>query len=89
MGNKCDLEEERMVSFHEGEELAREFNCPFFEASAKEHTNVDESFAQLVREIRKVKGKSVHTPETTGVTSPITPVPVPIQKKKKSACFLL
>ena len=53
MGNKCDLEEERLVTKEEGEALASQFGCPYFETSAKEHINVEEAFSQLVREVRQ------------------------------------
>jgi len=55
VGNKCDLTDEREVSKEEGEELAKKFGCPFFESSAKNHINVDESFRELVREVRRFK----------------------------------
>ena len=41
------------VSTHEGEELAKEFGCPFFESSAALRSNVDEIFHEVVRCIRK------------------------------------
>ena len=53
VGNKCDLEEERDVTTSEGKELAKLFNCPFFETSAKARINVEEVFYESVREIRK------------------------------------
>ncbi|KAI9208639.1 ras-like protein 1 [Polychytrium aggregatum] len=53
VGNKCDLEHERVVSSNEGRELARRFNCNFVETSAKMRIHVDEAFYQLVREIRR------------------------------------
>ena len=52
-GNKCDLEEDRQVTKNEGEDLAKSFGVPFFETSALSRINVDESFFELVREIRK------------------------------------
>eukprot|EP01101_Sappina_pedata_P008220 TRINITY_DN450_c0_g2_i1.p1 TRINITY_DN450_c0_g2~~TRINITY_DN450_c0_g2_i1.p1 ORF type:complete len:188 (+),score=109.08 TRINITY_DN450_c0_g2_i1:106-669(+) len=52
-GNKCDLEAERQVSKSEGSELAKSFDCPFLETSAKARINVEEGFFALVREIRK------------------------------------
>jgi len=52
-GNKCDLESERQVSKAEGQELAKNFESPFLETSAKARINVEESFFELVREIRK------------------------------------
>jgi GTPase KRas protein len=53
VGNKCDLNEDRQVTTVEGKELAKSYQCPFFEVSAKTRENIDESFFQLVREIRK------------------------------------
>lgn len=55
VGNKCDLISERQVTTHEGALLAKSFGCPFFEASAKTRINIEESFFQLVREIRSDK----------------------------------
>ena len=40
VGNKCDLEDERVVSKDQGHTLARQFNCTFMEASAKIKVNV-------------------------------------------------
>jgi len=58
VGNKCDLEHERQVTTQDGQELAKSFGCPFLETSAKSRVNVEESFYQLVREIRKeLKGE--------------------------------
>jgi putative ribosome biogenesis GTPase RsgA len=34
IGNKCDLEEQREIEKEEGEKLAKQLNCPFFEVSA-------------------------------------------------------
>ena len=40
VGNKCDLEEERVVGKDQGSNLARQFNCAFLETSAKAKINV-------------------------------------------------
>jgi small GTP-binding protein len=45
VGNKCDLE--RVVSTEEGEDLAKQFQIPYFETSAKDATNVDKAFTSL------------------------------------------
>jgi len=70
VGNKSDLESERQVSTQEGMDLARSFGAPFFESSAKTRVNVEESFYQLVREIRKslgpVKGGGAAKPKKKG-----------------------
>jgi small GTP-binding protein len=51
-GNKCDLHEERAVSSHEGLEWARTRGCGFMETSAREHVNVEETFARKRRRPR-------------------------------------
>jgi small GTP-binding protein len=53
VGNKCDLEDERVLSKDQGQTLARQFNCTFMEASAKLKVNVPEIFYDLVRQINK------------------------------------
>jgi len=57
VGNKCDLEDEREVSIQEGRDLAKSYNIPFYETSAKTRLNVEEIYHQLVREIRKANSK--------------------------------
>jgi len=43
VGNKCDLEDERVVGKDQGANLARSFNnCAFLESSAKAKINVNE-----------------------------------------------
>jgi GTPase KRas len=42
-----------MTVFPERSDLARQFGCKFFETSAKVGHNVEESFNDLVREIRR------------------------------------
>lgn len=59
----------------ECEELAREFDCPYFETSAKDDVNVTAPFEEIVREIRRYES---------------LPEPAPKKKKKKmmmNECF--
>ncbi len=49
VGNKVDLEQERQVSTGEGAELAREWDLPFFETSAKNRINIQECITKLVQ----------------------------------------
>ena len=53
VGNKCDLEDKRQVSYEEGKELADKNDFLFFESSAKDGTNVDEIFTNSAKEIAK------------------------------------
>jgi len=57
VGNKCDLKDRREVSVQEGAELARTWNVPFFETSAKTKVNIEECFYELVREVRREQRK--------------------------------
>ena len=40
VGNKCDMEDERVISFERGKQLADSLGLEFFETSAKENVNV-------------------------------------------------
>ncbi|KAJ1427842.1 rab-type small G protein, partial [Ochromonadaceae sp. CCMP2298] len=47
VGNKCDLDSERLVPFEEGRKLAEEFRMNFYETSAKCGTNVADCFVDM------------------------------------------
>ena len=49
VGNKCDLENERMVQKEEGENIAKEYNVKFYETSNKDGINIEESSRELIR----------------------------------------
>lgn len=42
VGNKSDMKESRVIPTNEGENLAKQYNIPFFETSAKTGSNVEE-----------------------------------------------
>lgn len=52
VGNKCDLEEKRAVSTMEASQLARSWNIPFFETSAKNRYNIEAAFNAAVVAVR-------------------------------------
>ena len=51
VGNKCDLEQERKVTVEMGEEKARNLNCPFFETSALNNTQIEKIFQVISEDI--------------------------------------
>jgi small GTP-binding protein len=73
VGNKCDLEEQRVVSKNESQELSSKWKCSYMEASAKTSTNIQELFLDLIRQINKREGPSTKKGD----------------KKKSSGCNLL
>ncbi|XP_051982489.1 RAB3D, member RAS oncogene family, a [Xyrauchen texanus] len=48
VGNKCDMEDDRLVATEDGQRLANELGFQFFEASAKDNINVKQVFERLV-----------------------------------------
>lgn len=57
VANKVDLEHQREVVTSDGMALAHMWGCPFIEASAKNRYNVNEVFAEIVREMNVNPGK--------------------------------
>lgn len=53
VGTKLDLNNEREVSRAKIQELARQWNLPFYETSAKRNWHVEDVFQDLVRQMRK------------------------------------
>ena len=49
IGNKCDLEDLRVVTKEQGEQLAHSLDIPFMETSAETGYNIDEAFETIVR----------------------------------------
>jgi len=51
VGNKCDLKDQRQITTDQGEQLSKQMNCSFLEASAKDRINVDNVFVEVVRQV--------------------------------------
>jgi GTPase KRas len=63
VGTKCDLEEDRKISYGEGMEFAKKNEIQFFETSSKASINIEEAIFALVGEIHK-KGWVPNIPTT-------------------------
>ena len=57
IGNKCDLEEKRVISFNQGKEFADSYGLKFMETSVKKNVNVREAFEMLGRELMIASGE--------------------------------
>ena len=79
IGNKCDLENQRDVLTEEGIEKAKQYNTIYFETSAKEGINVEQSFEELLKKIiKKNEGKNLKKNNNLIIDS---------KKKKKKKIF--
>lgn len=87
VGNKCDLESQRQVSYEEGQELADHYCVRFLETSAKDSKNVEQAFTLMTREIKNrvsVQQPSKPGPKTQSVT--VTSNTKKVQGDKKGCC---
>jgi len=63
-GNKCDMEDERVVSNERGKQLAEQLGFEFFETSAKDNINVKQVFERLVDLICEKMSESLENDPT-------------------------
>lgn len=56
VGNKIDLPD-KVITTEEGQEMAKKYNIEFLEASAKDGTNVKESFCTLAESVLQIVKK--------------------------------
>lgn len=56
VGNKCDKDKNREVSYEDGEKIAKDYNFFFMEMSAKNNYNIKEGFEILVKEMYRTYG---------------------------------
>ena len=50
VGNKIDLEEKRVVSYEDAEEMGKRFNMKYYETSALENNNIRNMFMDIIKE---------------------------------------
>ena len=74
VGNKSDMEDERVITKEKGQEEVNKLggNIKFMETSAKARIGVNEAFSELVRMVKKD-----------------LPPPEPIKAEKKEGCCIL
>jgi Ras-related protein Rab-37 len=63
LGNKCDMNAERVVSREHGDRLAKEYGTAFMETSAKTGINVDLAFMAIARDLKSKKTQAPHEPK--------------------------
>ncbi|XP_077184021.1 ras-related protein Rab-37 isoform X2 [Paroedura picta] len=83
LGNKADVNSERMIRTEDGESLAREYGVPFMETSAKTGMNVELAFLAIAKELKQ---RAVQQPEEPRFQIHDY---IESQKKRTSCCAFL
>jgi Ras-related protein Rab-1A len=81
VANKCDMENDRVVTEEMGQKLADKYNMSFIETSAKTATNVKDAFKTLARDLVEQKQRL----PSCGMTL----VPLNPREKKRKMCVIL
>lgn len=68
VGNKCDLEDKRVVDQATAKAFAEEIGIPYIETSAKNATNVEEAFMTMAGEIKNRMAKEPALANAPGST---------------------
>eukprot|EP00095_Tigriopus_kingsejongensis_P009942 snap_masked-scaffold981_size73921-processed-gene-0.3 protein:Tk09942 transcript:snap_masked-scaffold981_size73921-processed-gene-0.3-mRNA-1 annotation:"ras-related protein rab-10" len=77
LGNKCDMDERRVIAKERGETIARENGIQFLETSAKTNVNIEKAFVDLSETILE---------KTPGVMEPRQPLPPPSSQSGGGHC---
>lgn len=82
VGNKCDLEDKRVVKKSEGDALAAKIGCKYLETSAQNGTNVDEAFMIIATQLKKKFFDNATIRQTIKINTRQTLEPNPSQTKE-------
>ena len=67
LGNKCDQDRKRVISFETANEYANQLNIPYLETSARDATNVEQAFVNMASEIKsRIISGSLKTSNANG-----------------------
>uniref|UniRef100_A0A0N5B0G1 Ras-related protein Ral-a n=1 Tax=Syphacia muris TaxID=451379 RepID=A0A0N5B0G1_9BILA len=82
VGNKADLNSERCISQLHAQQRAEQWGVPYVETSAKNCTNVDKVFYDLMREIKRRKDGTMNANEAANLAARV-------KTRKKKKCDIL
>ncbi|XP_033726380.1 ras-related protein Rab-8A [Ylistrum balloti] len=89
LGNKCDMNDKRMVSKERGEQLAIEHGIKFMETSAKASINVEDAFFTLARDIKAKMDKKLEASSAQNKGGGVNLKEKPQQKSSRWRCTIL
>lgn len=77
LGNKCDMDDKRVISKERGETIARENGVRFLETSAKANINIEQAFLELSESILD---------KTPGIMEPKQPLKLKETETERKCC---
>lgn len=80
IGNKCDMDDKRLISEERGKNVASENGIKFFETSAKDNINIEQAFITLAEDILNKQSPNRE------VTSGEVIVPGGTSQRKENSC---
>ena len=86
IGNKLDLKDERIVAIDVAKQFAEKNNLKYIETSAKDGTNINESFQTIIDLLFDGKSSEEILHEFTKQDSSLSVVDDSMEVKKKKAC---
>ena len=87
IGNKTDLEEKRVITYHQGKEFADNYGLKYIETSAKKNLNVNEAFETLGRELMQASDDKKIIKQKQNKTVTVTKAQdLNTQEQKKGCC---
>ena len=84
VGNKCDKQDEKVISAEQGQQLADEYGLKFFETSALSGHNINDLFYDIAQTI--VKSKPAASTSTQSAPTRLTGVEKSESSKEKKCC---
>lgn len=70
VGTKSDLTDKRIIKREECEDVAKQYNCKYYETSALSDANVNEMFVDIAKETKKRAKKHQKDKDTSVKTAP-------------------
>ena len=88
LGNKCDQESKRVITFDVANEYANRLKIPYLETSARDATNVDQAFLNMASEIksRVIAGSLKHSNDNNGFLHENSQSPKHINRTSDNTC---
>lgn len=86
VGNKCDTKIKRKVTIAQGQALAKEFQVPYLETSAKSGLKIEEAFQTITNVIYKNQKEQSQKAKNNYIPNDRKVLSVTVDDKKSSCC---